>query len=136
MECSSCLALYAMVWPMRGFYHRPIHIEPEGTIGQCSALALGSSWTVYAILIACILVIRWLYRRVIAVDGNMSAQHLKMHRPELDVALTDGEGYVVEDQPYHSHLSTAVEIKQVLCTCSFDFLQLNEGCIEYHLSKS
>ena len=30
-----------------------------------------------------------------AVDGNMSAQHLKMYRPDLDIALTDGEGYVV-----------------------------------------
>jgi hypothetical protein len=43
----------------------------------------------------------------------MSAQHMKMQRPELDVALTDGEGYVVEDMPYRLHLKTAVEIKQV-----------------------
>lgn len=47
------------------------------------------------------------------VDGNMSAQHMKMRRPELDVALTDGEGYVVQDAPYRGHLSVAVEIKQV-----------------------
>lgn len=47
------------------------------------------------------------------VDGNMSAQHLKMRRPDLDLALTDGQGYVVEDFPYRQHLATAVEIKQV-----------------------
>jgi hypothetical protein len=57
---------------------------------------------------------RWLYRRVIVTDGNMSAQHMKMRRPELDVALTDGNGYVVEDKPYRLHLSEAVEIKQVM----------------------
>jgi hypothetical protein len=56
---------------------------------------------------------RWLHRRVMVVDGNMSAQHMKMRRPELDVALTDGEGYVVQDAPYRGHLSVAVEIKQV-----------------------
>ena len=38
---------------------------------------------------------------------------MKMRQPELDVALTDGEGYVMEDPPYRTHLSTAVEIKQV-----------------------
>jgi hypothetical protein len=60
-----------------------------------------------------LLLFRWLYRRTIAVDGNMSAQHMKMRRPELDVSLTDGNGYVVEDSPYREHLGEAVEIKQV-----------------------
>ena len=48
-----------------------------------------------------------------AVNGNMSAQHLKMRRPDLDIALTDGEGYVVGDFLYRQHLAVAVEIKQV-----------------------
>ena len=57
-----------------------------------------------------------------AVDGNMSAQHLKMRRPDLDIALTDGEGYVVGDFLYHQHLAVAVEIKQVSLTAvSSDF---------------
>jgi len=44
----------------------------------------------------------------------MSAQHMKMLRPEFDVALTDGAAYVVNDKPYCLHLSKAVEIKQVM----------------------
>lgn len=54
-----------------------------------------------------------MYRRTIAVNGNMSAQHMKMRRPELDVSLTNGQGYVVEDSTYWQHLEEAVEIRQV-----------------------
>jgi hypothetical protein len=43
----------------------------------------------------------------------MSAQHMKMRRPELDVSLTNGQGYVVEDSTYRQHLEEAVEIRQV-----------------------
>ena len=39
---------------------------------------------------------------------------MKMRRPEFDVALTDGDAYVVNDKPYCLHLSEAVEIKQVM----------------------
>ena len=56
---------------------------------------------------------RWLYHRVVAVDGNFTAQHMHMRQPELDVALTDGEGYNVWDAPYRVHLKEAIEIKQV-----------------------
>ena len=60
-----------------------------------------------------LLLFRWLYRRVIAVDGNMSAQHMKIRRPELDVSLTDGDTCIMENSPYQEHLKEAVEIKQV-----------------------
>jgi hypothetical protein len=47
------------------------------------------------------------------VDGNFKADHMKMRQPDGDVALTDGQGYFVEDAPYKQHLETATEIKQV-----------------------
>lgn len=36
-----------------------------------------------------------------------------MRRPEDDVALIDGEGYMVTDGPYREHLREAVEAKEV-----------------------
>jgi hypothetical protein len=38
---------------------------------------------------------------------------MKMRQPDGDVALTDGQGYFVEEAPYREHLQTATEIKQV-----------------------
>jgi hypothetical protein len=65
----------------------------------------------------------WLRRRILVTDGNFKADHMKMRRPELDVVLTDGEGYFVEDAPYQKHLKEFQDIKQVgieiLITCLF-----------------
>ena len=47
------------------------------------------------------------------VDGNFSAEHLKMHKPEKDVSLTHGEGYIVEETDYQQHLKTGCELKEV-----------------------
>jgi len=49
------------------------------------------------------------------IDGNFSAEHLKMKRPEEDVFLSPGGRYMVEPARYASHLSTGKEIQQV-CT--------------------
>jgi hypothetical protein len=48
------------------------------------------------------------------VDGNFKAEQIKMRRPEDDVALIDGEGYMVTDGPYREHLREAVETKEVV----------------------
>ena len=56
---------------------------------------------------------RWLYTRSIVIDGNFSAEHLKMRRPEEDVALSPGGRYMVEPKRYELHLNTGVEFKQV-----------------------
>ena len=47
------------------------------------------------------------------VDGNFTTQHMKMRRPECDIALADGLGYMVEDGPYQNHVSSAQETKEV-----------------------
>jgi len=48
------------------------------------------------------------------VDGNFSMQNMYMKRPLEDIALTDKEGYAVEDLPYREHLEESIEYKQVL----------------------
>ncbi|KAI6014687.1 hypothetical protein EDC04DRAFT_2870627 [Pisolithus marmoratus] len=46
-------------------------------------------------------------------NGNFTAQHMKMNKPELDVALSDGKGYMVAEVPYQSHLKQSLDSKEV-----------------------
>ncbi|KIJ19236.1 hypothetical protein PAXINDRAFT_70544, partial [Paxillus involutus ATCC 200175] len=46
------------------------------------------------------------------VDGNFSAQHMKMKIPEDDVPLSDGLAYMVESTAYTAHVSSAVEARE------------------------
>ncbi|KIK18134.1 hypothetical protein PISMIDRAFT_110040 [Pisolithus microcarpus 441] len=55
--------------------------------------------------------------RQYVVDGNFTAQHMKMNKPELDVALSDGKGYMVPEVPYQSHLKQSLDSKE-RSTCS------------------
>jgi hypothetical protein len=52
-------------------------------------------------------------RRTLVADGNFSADHIKMKMPDDDVKLTNGSGYMVEEQQFKEHLANAMEIKQV-----------------------
>ncbi|KAI9574130.1 hypothetical protein HD554DRAFT_2011723, partial [Boletus coccyginus] len=45
------------------------------------------------------------------VDGNYTAQHMKMKRPLDDVALADGLHYMVGETQYHNHVSSAPDNK-------------------------
>jgi len=47
------------------------------------------------------------------MDGNFSADHMKMKNPKDDVPLTDGEGYMVKEAPYRQHLSESKEVSVV-----------------------
>lgn len=47
------------------------------------------------------------------MDGNFTAQHMNMKKPENDIALSDGLGYMVENGPYQTHIATAAENKEV-----------------------
>lgn len=49
------------------------------------------------------------------IDGNFASEHLKMRRPDDDVALTDGDGYFVSIKDYETHLAETSETKQVVC---------------------
>ncbi|KAI6038676.1 hypothetical protein EDC04DRAFT_2896202 [Pisolithus marmoratus] len=50
--------------------------------------------------------------RQCVIDGNFTAQHMKMNKPELDVALSDGKGYMVAEVPYQSHLKWSLDSKE------------------------
>ena len=63
------------------------------------------------------LLCRWKYTRSVVLDGNFSAQHRKMRRPEDDVALADGHAFMVTDGPYKEHLKTAAEYREVSSPC-------------------
>ena len=56
---------------------------------------------------------RWLYTRSIVIDGNFTADHLKMKHPENDVALSPGGRYMVEPTRYKAHLESAVDHREV-----------------------
>ncbi|KAI6120115.1 hypothetical protein EDD16DRAFT_1519066 [Pisolithus croceorrhizus] len=52
--------------------------------------------------------------RQYVIDGNFTAQHMKMNKPELDVALSDGKGYMVSEGPYQNHLQQSLDTKEGL----------------------
>ena len=64
-------------------------------------------------MIVMLMISRWLYNRSVVIDGNFSAEHLKMKQPEGDFALSPGGRYMVEPKKYQLHLITGKEIKQV-----------------------
>jgi hypothetical protein len=49
----------------------------------------------------------WVTRRTITVDGNFHADHIKMRRPEMDVMLTNGQGYMIEALGYNEYMNVA-----------------------------
>jgi hypothetical protein len=51
----------------------------------------------------------WLTCRTIAVDGNFKADHIKMRRPDLDISLSNGQGYMAESSKYKDYLNFAKE---------------------------
>ena len=64
------------------------------------------------IFIACtrlLNVLRFKYMPSIVLDGNFTAQHRKMKKPEDDVLIADGNGFMVREGPYHTHLKDALK---------------------------
>ena len=53
------------------------------------------------------------------MDGNFSAEQLKMKNPEDDVFLADGHGYFTSKDLYRSHLQVVKEVKEVSKVCVF-----------------
>jgi hypothetical protein len=46
----------------------------------------------------------WMLRRTLVANGIFSADHIKMKMPEDDVKLTNGSGYMVEEQQFKNIL--------------------------------
>ena len=55
----------------------------------------------------------WVTHRTITVDGNFHADHIKMRRPDLDIMLMNGQGYMVEEAHYKEYLTAAEETHTV-----------------------
>ncbi|KAI9431655.1 hypothetical protein H4582DRAFT_1822223 [Lactarius indigo] len=53
-----------------------------------------------------------LFMRGFMMDGNFQAEHMKMRNPENDIPLSEGTGFMVSQEPYESHLKSAVERRQ------------------------
>lgn len=53
------------------------------------------------------------YTRTAVFDGNFSADQLRPKRPEDNVHLTNGSGFMVTPAKYKAHLKVAIEIKEV-----------------------
>ncbi|KAF8810584.1 hypothetical protein BYT27DRAFT_7280526, partial [Phlegmacium glaucopus] len=58
--------------------------------------------------------------RSFVVDGNFTADHIKQTRPDDDVWLTDGEGFMTATGPYAVHIKKAVDPKQTDTSESLD----------------
>jgi len=66
----------------------------------------------------------WVTRRTITVDGNFKADHIKMRRPDLDIKLSDGLGYMVEEEQYKEYLSVAQEPQFVSRSVYWNFIYI------------
>ncbi|KAG1829450.1 hypothetical protein EV424DRAFT_1470721 [Suillus variegatus] len=55
---------------------------------------------------------KWVVMKRFVVDGNFTAQHMNMRRPELDIYLSDGLGYMVTEAEYQAHLTSATESRE------------------------
>jgi hypothetical protein len=60
------------------------------------------------------------------LDGNFSAEHLRMKNPDDEVILTDGTAFFVKEMEYKNHLKLALETKQVSRTPGFRPMLLPE----------
>ncbi|TFY54792.1 hypothetical protein EVJ58_g8650 [Rhodofomes roseus] len=56
----------------------------------------------------------WKHAVSFVMDGNFSAEHLKMRRPGDDIPLADGHGFMVTNLPYKEHLKAAVDVREAL----------------------
>ncbi|KAG1720229.1 uncharacterized protein EDB91DRAFT_1064937, partial [Suillus paluster] len=70
----------------------------------------------------------WLVMQRYVVDGNFTAQHMKMKIPEDNVSLADGKGYMVTEGPYQAHIHDSVEEREK-STCS-NHRAVNEANIQ------
>ena len=56
---------------------------------------------------------RWKYSRILNMDGNFKAEHMRMRHPENDIPIADGTGFVVGTQKYKTYLAATQEEKRV-----------------------
>lgn len=87
--------------------------EAGGPYRLCSP-----TWPAYILLNSLTNTFRFAYKRQNVNDGNFKAQNLHSSRPDQDVCLYDGEGYMVAEKPYQEYLVKVPSRKEV----RFEFL--------------
>lgn len=71
--------------------------------------------------------------RSFVMDGNFAQEHLKSRRPEDDVLLADGTGYMVSPDEYQQHLDVTPDEKVVRIQSALS--RLREGLDGYTHSE-
>ncbi|KIK73641.1 hypothetical protein PAXRUDRAFT_20647 [Paxillus rubicundulus Ve08.2h10] len=56
---------------------------------------------------------RWKYSWTIIIDGNFKAEHMDDKKPDDQVFLMDGKGYMVGQEKYHDYLKAAKDAPEV-----------------------
>ncbi|KAL6298324.1 hypothetical protein BKA93DRAFT_820443 [Sparassis latifolia] len=90
-----------------GFSHDALHpVEKGGLAIFCPTcpqpgLNLPFDWQVDPV--------QWKFKCSFIMDGNFSAEHMKMKHPEEDVALSDGQAFMVGQEDYKAHLAVAMD---------------------------
>lgn len=77
--------------------------------------------------------------RSFVMDGNFAQEHLKSRRPEDDVLLADGTGYMVAPDEYQQHLDVTPDEKVVRVYCAVMQVRDNDDgkkSLEKQLSRS
>lgn len=75
----------------------------------------------------------WVTRRTITVDGNFHADRIKTRRPDQDINLSNGQGFMAEDVRYREYLSVAKEPRVVGWLWCFVFVSILTSSSRGHL---
>jgi hypothetical protein len=73
---------------------------------------------------------RSIYEPSIVADGNFKLENVVTKKPEEDVYLSDGRGYMVEDAVYQEHIKASIEIKQVQIPCIISSMVIDNSLSE------
>ena len=77
------------------------------------------------------------FMRSFVADGNFKANHLKQKSDSTDIWLTNGEGFMTENDRYNAHLNAAIDSAQVMSFPPAQHsCQLTSNLIETNLSSS
>ncbi|KAI6107201.1 hypothetical protein EDD16DRAFT_1523372 [Pisolithus croceorrhizus] len=75
-----------------------------------------------------------------SLQGYCHEAHMRMNKPELDVALSDGKGFMVAEVPYQSHLKQSLDSKEkgervpVECQLQEQALEIVPAVGKFHLA--
>ena len=73
--------------------------------------------------------------RIITVDGNFTANHIKQKRALDDIWLTDSEGMMTACARYHAHLAVGIDTKDVSAQSKFILSEIHI-CAQHDLEES